>query len=229
MDRPAKSQENTALPSQTDTEQVVARLRTAIIEGTLSPNQRLPELELAQKLGCGRLTVRSALLALEKEGLVVREPNRGARVRDIPLEEVMEVTEARMALEGLLARKAATRLTDETAQNLLAIIAEMETVVAAGDLLRYSELNRKLHRAIREVVGAHIIRQLLEQLDALMARFQFRLALVPGRAQQSLAQHRALVEALVARDPQEAERRMREHLESVHDTLTRLTPTTTVL
>src|SRR4051794_41352639 len=86
-----------------------ATLHAAIVAGELSPGERLIEEELAERLGHSRGAVREAILRLGHEGLVVRERNRGARVRRFTQEEAIEILEARAALESLAAGYAAPR------------------------------------------------------------------------------------------------------------------------
>src|SRR5213078_2286572 len=87
----------------------VAAIRDAIVHGEFVPNQRLVEADLSEQFEASRATVRSALVELANEGLVERVQNRGARVRAVSLAEAIEITEVRMALEGLCAAKAAER------------------------------------------------------------------------------------------------------------------------
>src|SRR5664279_4907884 len=88
-------------------------LHRAIVASELSPGERLVEEELAERLGHSRGAVRAALMRLDHDGLVVREPNRGAHVRRIGIEEAIEIVEARCALESLAAGYAAVRRTNE--------------------------------------------------------------------------------------------------------------------
>ena len=92
---------------------VTAALRDAIIGGELMPNERLIELELAARFGANRVHIRTALSKLESEGLVVSEPNRGARVRAVTAGEALEITGARAAMETLVAAKAAERASSD--------------------------------------------------------------------------------------------------------------------
>ena len=93
-------------------------LRAAIADGDLLPGARLVEADLVAMLGVSRGNVRLAIDALAAEGLVERIPNRGARVRVISTDEAVAITEARMALEALIARKAAERVTAAQADRL---------------------------------------------------------------------------------------------------------------
>ncbi|MFP5068953.1 GntR family transcriptional regulator [Pseudonocardia nantongensis] len=198
---------------------VVDALRAAISEGEFAPNQRLVEADLSEQFGASRAAVRAALLELTSEGLVERMQNRGARVRAISLDEAVEITEVRMVLEGLLAAKAATRLSDDDRTRLRGIGAAMEHAVSAGDLLGYSERNRELHALVREAGEQRTAGRILERLRGQNVRHQFRLAMHPGRPSVSLPQHLAIIDALCAGDPDRAEEAMRAHLRSVVETL----------
>jgi DNA-binding GntR family transcriptional regulator len=198
---------------------VVTALRDAIADGEFSPNQRLVEADLSERFGASRGSVRAALLELTAEGLVERVQNRGARVRAISLAEAIEITEVRMALEGLCAAKAATRLTDDDRDRLRGVGTAMQEAVRSGDLLGYSELNRQLHALIRTLGGQSTAQAILERLRGQNVRHQFRLALHPGRAAVSLPQHLEIIEALCAGDAEAAEAAVRRHLHSVVETL----------
>lgn len=198
---------------------VVDAIRDAIADGEFAPNQRLVESDLSERFGASRGNVRTALVQLSSEGLVERMQNRGARVRAVSLAEAIEITEVRMALEGLCAAKATERLTDEDRERLRGIGAAMQDAVAAGDLLGYSDLNRRLHALIRTLGGQATAQAILERLRGQNVRHQFRLAMLPGRASVSLPQHLEMIDALCAGDPAAAEAAVRRHLQSVIDTL----------
>ena len=132
---------------------LVDAIREAIIEGEFAANQRLIESDLSERFGASRGNVRTALLQLTSEGLVERMLNRGARVRAVSLAEAIEITEVRMALEGLCAAKAAERVTADDCDRLRSLGTAMQEAVASGDLLGYSELNRRLDTRIRELGG----------------------------------------------------------------------------
>jgi DNA-binding GntR family transcriptional regulator len=198
---------------------VVDAIRDAIADGEFAANQRLIESDLSERFGASRGNVRTALVQLSSEGLVERMQNRGARVRAVSLAEAIEITEVRMALEGLCAAKATERLTDEDRERLRGIGAAMQDAVATGDLLGYSDLNRQLHALIRTLGGQATAQAILERLRGQNVRHQFRLAMLPGRAAVSLPQHLEMIDALCAGDPAAAEAAVRRHLQSVIDTL----------
>jgi len=211
------------MSSEDDPQVVVAeQIRAAIVGGEFAPRQRLIEADLCERFGVSRFLVRTALQELSAQGLVEFQRNRGARVRDVSLAEAIEITEVRKLLEGSEAARAAQRINQEQAAALRQIIKDMRVAVASGELMRYSELNARLHATLREISRHTISAQLLEQLRDLTVRHQFSLSLVPGRSSVSLPQHEAIVEAVVNKDPAAAERAMHAHLQSVIDAFSSL-------
>lgn len=198
-------------------------VRRALAVGDMAPGQRLVEQELSEVFHATRSSVREALQDLAAEGLVELIPRRGARVRVISLEEAVQITECRAGLEGLCARRAAASVTDEARGILLDIRSAMDRAVADGALDTYSALNRRLHEYVGDMSGQQVAQSLLERLNGQMVRYQFRLAMRPGRPAQSLPQHLAIIDAIVAGDPDGAEAAARAHVESVIEAL-RATP-----
>lgn len=199
-------------------------LRAAIAAGDLLPGARLVEADLVAMLGVSRGNVRLAIDGLAAEGLVERIPHRGARVRVISADEAVAITEARMALEGLLARKAAERVTAAQADILGAHLASLRGALEAGDLLKYSALIQRLHELVRDVAAQPVAARLVDRLQAQLVRHQFQLSLRPGRPQVSLGELTVLVEAIAARDPGRAEAAAVSHFRSVIAALSEPTP-----
>jgi len=170
-------------------------------------------------LGVTRASLRAALIDLAAEGLVERVPNRGARVRVVTTEEAVAITECRMALEALCAAKAAQNVTDEEAAQLRELGANLSRAVADGNPLKYSELNRELHRRVGVISRQAVAVSLLERLHAQIVRHQFQLALRPGRPETSLGEHLAIINAIADRKPEDAELATRRHLGSVIEAL----------
>ncbi len=197
---------------------LTATLRDAIVSGEYAPNQRLIEADLSASYGASRAAIRTALLELSAEGLVDRLPNRGSRVRAIPLTEAIEILEVRMGLEGLCAAKAAANITDAEVAEFRALRASI-LAAAESDLFEYSRLNQLLDRRIREIANHPTAVGILERLRAQGVRHQFRLAFYPGRAAVSAPEHAAIIDAIVAHDPARAEAVTRSHLASVVDAL----------
>ncbi len=195
-------------------------LREAIVTGEFGAGARLVEADVGESFAMSRGAVRTALVRLEQEGLVVREPNRGARVRHVGDDEAVEILQARAALEGLAARQAAERIDNAGAERLRACLARHRELVEAGDLLAASDANATLHATLLELSGHATAQHLIRGLKSRTVRFQFRTILLPGRAAASHAEHRAIVDAVTEGRADDAERAMRAHLLSVADALT---------
>lgn len=203
----------------TERPDLTQQIRDAILDAQFAPHQRLIEADLSERYGASRAAVRTALLNLAGEGLVERLPNRGARVRAISVDEAIEIVEVRIGLETLCARKAAENLMPADARQLKDLRRAIEAAVRSGDLVGYSRLNQELDRRIRDLSRHGTATQLLERLRAQSARHQFRLAFHPGRAAQSAPEHIAIIDAILARDPDAAEAATRAHLSGIVEVL----------
>lgn len=192
-------------------------LREAIVRGEIAPNARLVEADVSTSFDMSRGAVRTALIRLEQEGLVVREPHRGARVRQVSDEEAVEILQARAVLEGLAVRQTAQRIDDAGGARLRACLARQRELLELGDLLGASDVNADLHATLLELSGHGTATRLIRSLNSQTVRYQHRTILIPGRPSASLGEHEAIVEAVVAGDADGAERHMRRHLFNVAD------------
>ncbi|WP_051581415.1 GntR family transcriptional regulator [Pseudonocardia acaciae] len=204
---------------------VVTAVRDGIMQGRYAPGQRLPESDLVSSCRASRGAVRNALAQLENEGIVVREPNRGARVRPISLEEAVEITETRAVVEGLCAAKAAGLATDADRRRLRELGGALRDAVDAGDVLTYSQVNQQIHRAVRDLSGHQTAGAMLDRLRTQSVRYHYSVALLPGRPAVGLREHLDVIEAVCSGSPELAEQTMRGHLLSVVDALRQLDAT----
>jgi DNA-binding GntR family transcriptional regulator len=202
-----------------DPDDVAVRLRAFIAGGRFVPNERLIEAELASALDTNRANVRIALAMLDQEGLVVRERNRGARVRLISDIEALEIADARRALEAVVARQAAARAGKADATRLRGIVAGMRKAHAVSDFIGVSQLNGQLHAEIQRIAANATVARLLETLKSQIVRQQYRAILLPGRSRASVQEHGAIVAAICAGDEDAAEAAMRHHMDAVVDAL----------
>jgi DNA-binding GntR family transcriptional regulator len=211
--QPAPDSDSTRL------EKAYQALKQGIIDGTYQPNQRLTEMELSQALGVSRPTARQALIRLEQEGLVVIQPNRGASVRSLTVAEALRTLRIREVLDGLAASMAAELATEEELAEMAETLAEMEQTVAANDMLGYSRLNGRLHTGILRAARDESLYRMLASLNHALVRYQYRTILVPGRLDESLAEHKEIVRAVTTRDPAMAETAVRAHVANIRKTL----------
>jgi DNA-binding GntR family transcriptional regulator len=200
---------------------VYEQLRSLIYRGDLQPNERLVEVDLAARLRVGRAVVRTALVRLGQDGIVVLTPNRGARVKMVSETEAVEIVQARAVLEALASRQAAENATARELAGLRRTLDRMGRKLRENDLLGYSEGNAALHAGIIAASRHETAARLITGLRGQMVRFQYRTILVPGRPTESYAEHTAIVEAIAVRDADAAETAMRQHLRGVEQTLSR--------
>lgn len=196
-------------------------LREAIVRGDLAPDARLVEADISTTFDMSRGAVRTALVRLEQDGLVVREPHRGARVRRVSDEEAVEILQARAVLEGLAARQAAGRIDEAGSARLEACLTRQRALLDKGDLLGASDTNAELHGTLLELSGHRTAMRLINSLSAQSVRYQYRTILIPGRSSASAAEHVAIVEAVIAGRANDAERAMRRHLFNVAEAVGR--------
>ncbi|GAA2311865.1 GntR family transcriptional regulator [Actinomadura luteofluorescens] len=196
-------------------DRVYARLRADILDGVHPPGARIGEAELAEATGSSRTPVREALRRLEVEGLVEVLPHRGARVPDWTPDDLEEIYDLRMLLEGAAARRAAARVTDADADRMDELCALMEAAVEPGagqDLDRVAELNAEFHDIVRSAAASGRLVSMLNavvQLPLVMRTFH---RYSPADLARSSAHHRELAAALRARDGTWAESVMRAHV-----------------
>jgi DNA-binding GntR family transcriptional regulator len=196
-------------------ERVTDVIRSAIVRGEYAPNQRLIEADLSDTFAASRATVRTALLELANEGLVERMPNKGSRVRAISVEEAIEILEVRIGVEGLCAAKTAAAVTDDEIEEFRRLRQDMVDAVAEGDLVEYSRLHQQLDQRVRVLSRHATASAVLGRLHAQSVRHQFKLSSRPQRAKVSVLEHAAIIDAIVARDPDAAQEAVRVHLLSV--------------
>ena len=196
-------------------------LRAAIVRGDLAPNARLVEADVSTTFQMSRGAVRTALIRLEQEGLVVREPHRGAHVRRVSDDEAVEILQARAVLEGLAVRQTAERLDAAGVARIQACLDRQRELLELGDLLGASDANADLHAALLELSGHGTALRLIRALNSQTVRYQYRTILIPGRSAASVSEHAAIVEAVIAGRPDDAENAMRSHLFNVAQAMQR--------
>lgn len=197
------------------TDWVYEEIRQAIIELKLKPGEPLREATIAERLGVSKTPVREALGRLEQEGLVETTSFKGAVVSGYSPEDLEEIYELRELLEGAAARAAATAASDETLARLGALVEESRELRSRDDLEGLATLLGAFDLLIYEQVANQRIRALIENLKAHLARIGRLTEEIPGRVKASVEEHAAIVDAIVARDPDAAERSMRDHIRSV--------------
>jgi DNA-binding GntR family transcriptional regulator len=188
-------------------------IRLKILDGLLSPGQRLIESDLMAELEVGRSTIREAFLKLDAEGFVELRHQRGAIVRRLTRRDMAELFEVRERLEGLAAALCAARVDvgDHRAR-----LKTMRELWMRADLrsnsLKHMEENVDLHVSIIAMGGNQRLARMLEPLQIPGYRMQFLQLLDDERRVRSAEEHIAIIDALLAGDAAKSERLMREHV-----------------
>jgi DNA-binding GntR family transcriptional regulator len=198
--------------SQRSSEGVARIVRKAILDGRLQPGQPLRERALADELGISRTPIREALFILQGEGLVGMTPNRGATVRTITATDIAEIYSVRGLLESHAAALAAERVSDRELHRLDEAHHRIERLGDHASPQEQAEADLHLHGLIADAAGSHLLRTILGQVHAFTATYRSRYPYPPDQLRRANAQHKAIIDALRDRDPEGADRRMREHV-----------------
>ena len=183
-----------------------------ILNGRLAPGERIVEMRIAQQFGVSQAPVREALRDLDLLGFVVSSPFRGAIVRQISVEELVQLYPIRAVLEGLAARHAAKRVDAATLKKLEGLLATMRTAAAKGDDRRAVEADFAFHLTIVEASGNRLLQQIWDRMRLATTTF-----LTVSKSHHSLREiverHASVLDALRTQDPEGAERALRMHIE----------------
>lgn len=190
-------------------EEVAELLRQRIFERELEPGSWIDEAKLAQEVGISRTPLREALKVLAAEGLVTIKVRRGAYVTEVSERDLAEVYHLLALLESDAAAAVAESASDAQRKELQKLHRELEGAVK--DRERFFALNEQFHMRVLEIAGNRWRNQMVADLRKVMKLNRHHSLLKSGRIQESLAEHAAIVQALVKRDPEAARRRMQEH------------------
>ncbi len=205
--------ENVAV--QTAADAVYKELRYQIFTKRRLPGDRLREESIATELDVSRTPVREALRRLAAEGLVTLTPNAGARIANPDRQEILDTYAVREALECQAARAAALNITADVASTLQRLIDEEEAIFARKDLESYLDVNNRFHRTLADASGNPVLAEFVGNLLARTCVFMvFYESFFDISTNPTLDEHRALLKALLAHDPERAAQLMKVHLMS---------------
>ncbi|APR67232.1 MAG: GntR family transcriptional regulator [Thalassolituus oleivorans] len=198
-------------------EKVFTELATAIVRGELRPGERLSEQNLVERYGGSRAPMREAIQKLEARNLVVRIPHAGARVVSLSLQELKDIYEVRLELEGMACRLAAERMTDVEIDELHGLLREHADSIAAEQGQSYYQKAGDLDFHYRIIKGSknHRLHQMLcGDLYHIVRMYRYQTSTSSKRPQQALLEHQRIVEAIAGRDAELAELLMRRHIQA---------------
>ncbi|MCL6516071.1 GntR family transcriptional regulator [Alicyclobacillus sp.] len=187
-------------------------IRDAIVSGRFAPGQHLKERELAEAMGISTTPVKEALRVLEHIGLVQTVPRRGTYVSTAVNTSLHEINWMRAYLEGLAARWAAQKASDQAIDQLAVQLAEMRRLVESTDRDALAAANGRFHAMIRELAQNAVLASTLAQVAAVERVYRRRALQDDLEVTTGFAEHRGVFEAIRDRQPELAEARMRAHI-----------------
>ncbi len=200
------------LQSNSLTTVVQQEIERAILVGDYAPGSKLNEAALATRLGVSRGPVREAFRMLDEAGLVRTEKNRGVFVRDVPLDEALEIFDLRAAMEGMVGRCLAKQITPEQISEMQGVLDQMASAVQATDARQYHLLNLQFHDRLVELTGnrklTEIYRKLIKELSLFRRLNLDEEQLLP----LSVSEHQQMLKVIASGDAERAGQLMSDHV-----------------
>ena len=203
-------------------QEVAERLRQRIFAHDLPPGTWVDEQALAEQYGISRTPLREALKVLASEGLVTLKPRRGCYVTEISERDLDEIFTIMALLEGQCAREAAVKADADGLSALETIHARLESAADTRDIDAFFEANQAFHRKVQELADNHWLLHVIEDLRKVIKLSRHHSLFSEGRLEQSLAEHRKILAALLERNADLAETGMRDHIGSGRKALARI-------
>ncbi|NKX40563.1 GntR family transcriptional regulator [Rhodobacteraceae bacterium R_SAG2] len=193
------------------------RLKAMILDGTLEPGTRLSEKKFADHLGVSRTPVREAIGQLVSEGLAKRSAGSAPVVSSVSLNEIMEILHVRSLLECEAARKAAS--SGKSTAELNDIRNKMQGFIDGPrpTAAEHSALDMRLHFILAEMAGSNLLLELIESLKVKTGMYDQ--GSIPDRLVPGCEEHIALIDAVIAKEPDAASAAMKLHLSNVRESI----------
>jgi len=208
-------------PSDTATlqEQAYHLVKSRILNRELKPGQYLNDTQIAEELNISRTPVREAFQLLEHEGLLISEARRGWRVYTLSLEDLHEIFDIKVALEGIMVRRAAECRDEAKRAALKDALARMAHAAKTNDYQAWWQADVDLHAAIADMCGNERARRVIKNLNEQWQRIRLGFLTMEGRMERAIPEHAAFVDSILAGNADDAERQIQSHLNSLRDEL----------
>lgn len=195
-------------------EKIADKIRTDIIKGVYRNGERLVEPKLAKNLGISRTPIREALRQLESEGFIEIVPRRGAIVKELTIKDIDDLYAIKANLEGLAARQAVLNLTEEQIENLININKKFRDIAEKNPHVtdEYLKDNIDFHNIFIAASDNVKLVDILEGLSKNFQRLKTMLVSDAGRAATAVVEHKKIIDAFVSKDPDLAEKSVRNHI-----------------
>ncbi len=203
---------DTAIPRRPLHDELVERLRRRIVEGELTPGEKISEKALCDAYDVSRTPLREALKVLAREGLVVLTPHRGAHVSMLTVADLEQAFPVIGALEALAGELACERATDGEICKISLLHLKMTTAYRNRDRRKYFRLNEQIHEALAQAARNPMLDQMRSTLDGRISRARYYANISTARWDQAMKEHEAILAALKARDGERLGRILKDHL-----------------
>lgn len=203
-------------------ERVFLTLEDEILSGKLAFGSSLGEIALSERLGVSRTPVRAALVRLAEDGLIRSVPNKGSVVMGISKEDLIDIYEIRIRLEGLASRTAAGRISEKGLRALCESVELAEFYISKKDTERLRELDSEFHETIYGETGNRLLCKTLSELHRKIKSYRKISISSEERLIKSVCEHREIYEAIAAGDAELADRLTSSHIEEALANLLRL-------
>ena len=187
-------------------------LREMIVKNELAPGARLHEQTLSETLGISRTPVREAIRALAAEGLVEVLANKGAVVREMTVNEVLDTFQVIGALDSLVGELVVANMTPRDLADLEDMHERMRSRFEANDLFGYFKANQEIHGRLVAMSGNATLQRQLQALNAQVQPYRYSVNIDRESWERSVCDHEAIMEALRDRDPNALAKLLRQHL-----------------
>lgn len=189
-------------------------LKAMIMDRQLLPGEKIPQEKLAEDLGISRTPLINALKFLEKEKLVQSIPRRGFFMRTFTQKEMISIFELREVLEGLAARKAAQKITDNQIVQLGKFFKQFAGDEDIDDIRAYAREDRRFHKFLLDIGAKEFLKSMLETYNVIS--YSYQVVSPEGlvrHPRETIREHRAMIDAIAGRDAEAAENLMRRHFQ----------------
>ena len=198
---------------------VFNKLREDILSGKYQDHEELKEVAIGEELGVSRTPVREAFRQLELEGLIQIVPNKGAYVTGITAKDVKDIYMIRSSLEGMCARLATENITEEQLEELEENVYLASFHASKGHMEQMTELDNRFHHILYEAWDSKMLEKLLLDFHQYVMRIRKKTLSTKERGIASNEEHRQIMEAIKAKNPDEAQRLANMHMNNAYDNM----------
>ena len=198
---------------------VYHKIRDDILSGVYRDNEELREVAIGEELGVSRTPVREAFRQLELEGLIQIIPNKGAYVTGITVKDVQDIYMMRSKLEGLAARWATEHITEEQMNEMEENIYLSQFHASKGHMEQIANLDNRFHEILYEACNSKMLEHQLRDFHEYVLRVRKRTLAENKRSNASTEEHKEIMEAIKAKDPDKAELAANKHIVNAYDNM----------